>query len=122
MYEKKIIPKYESGVDFTKDVLYGKWKPCLMYLLYQGSRRPSELQRLLPEASRRILNIQLNELEEYGLVSREIFQQMPPKVVYSITELGRTLLPVLKAMDEWGVAYKATLEGIKFNNRQSVDV
>jgi DNA-binding HxlR family transcriptional regulator len=119
MYEKKIILKFDTGVDFTKDVLYGKWKPCLMYLLYNAPRRPSELQRLIPEASRRILNIQLNELEEYGLVAREIFQKMPPKVVYSITELGTTLLPILKAMDEWGAKYKEPLEEIKKKNRQA---
>jgi DNA-binding HxlR family transcriptional regulator len=119
MYEKKIILKFDTGIDFTKDVLYGKWKPCLMYLLYNEPRRPSELQRLIPEASRRILNIQLNELEEYGLVTREIFQQMPPKVVYSITELGQTLLPVLIAMNEWGEKYKEPLEEIRRNNKKA---
>jgi DNA-binding HxlR family transcriptional regulator len=84
------------------EVLYGKWKLRMLWFISQGHKRPSELQRKIPDVSRRVLNIQLKELEEHELVSRKIFAVMPPKVEYDLTEFGRSLIPVIGAIGMWG--------------------
>jgi len=110
MYQKKITPDFDCGIVLTKEVLNGKWKSSLLFQLSRGVQRPSTLQRLIPEATRRVLNVQLNELERHGLISKTIYPQLPPKVEYSLTDFGRTLLPVIEAMSNWGTEHRARLE------------
>ena len=112
MYQKKIAKSYDCGILLTKEVLGGKWKPALLYNIALGVRRPSALQRRLPEASRRVLTVQLNELEQHGLVGKTIYAQLPPKVEYYLTEFGRSLLPILDAMTQWGEQHRAQLEQV----------
>jgi DNA-binding HxlR family transcriptional regulator len=100
-YEKKIPLSLNCGLDLLAEVLYGKWKIRLLYFIYQGHIRPSDLQRKIPEASRRILNMQLNALEIHELVTKKIYPQLPPKVEYSLTDLGKSLIPVIQALGEW---------------------
>jgi DNA-binding HxlR family transcriptional regulator len=83
-------------------VIGGRWRAVILYHLFDGPRRLSELKRLLPEISQKVLISQLREMEEHGLVSREIFRQVPPRVDYSATPLGLSLEPVLLALCEWG--------------------
>ncbi|NQX52770.1 winged helix-turn-helix transcriptional regulator [Pedobacter panaciterrae] len=99
MYERKIIPNLNCGFDLIGEVLFGKWKIRLLWFINEGHKRPSELQRKIPDASRRVLNIQLKEHE---LVTRKIFPVVSPKVEYSLTEFGRTLIPVIAALGQWG--------------------
>lgn len=101
MYERKIIPNLNCGLDLIGEVLYGKWKIRLMWFINEGHKRPSELQRKIPDAARRVLNIQLKELEEHNLVTRKVFPVVPPKVEYRLTEFGKTLIPVIAAMGQW---------------------
>jgi len=110
MYQKKIAQSFECSILLTKEVLNGKWKPALLYQLSQGVQRPSVLQRHIPEATRRVLNVQLNELERHGLISKTVYPQLPPKVEYSLTDFGRSLLPVIEAMSNWGTENRARLE------------
>jgi len=98
MYEKKTFPNLNCGLDLVAEVLYGKWKIRLLWFISEGFLRPSELQRKIPDASRRVINIQLKELEEHELVTRTIYPVMPPKVEYTLTDFGRTLIPVLAAI------------------------
>ena len=102
MYERKIPVNLNCGLDLIAEVLYGKWKIRLLWFINEGYKRPSELQRKIPDASRRVLNIQLNELEAHGLVSKIIYPQVPPKVEYSLTDLGTTIIPILSALGQWG--------------------
>ena len=102
MYEKKIPVNLNCGLDLIAEVLYGKWKIRLLYFIHQGSQRPSELQRKIPDASRRVLSAQLNELEADELVSKITYPQAPPKVEYSLTEFGQSLIPVITALGQWG--------------------
>lgn len=102
MYERKILPNLNCGLDLIGEVLYGKWKIRLLWFINEGDKRPSELQRKIPDASRRVLNIQLKELEDHGLVARKIYPVVPPKVEYSLTELGTTLIPVISVLGNWG--------------------
>ncbi|SHN42468.1 helix-turn-helix domain-containing protein [Chitinophaga sp. CF418] len=102
MYERKISPNLNCGLDLVAEVLYGKWKIRLLWFINEGYKRPSELQRKIPDASRRVLNIQLNELEGHELISKVIYPQAPPKVEYSLTGFGRSLIPVIAALGNWG--------------------
>ena len=102
MYERKIPLNLNCGLDLIGEVLYGKWKIRLLWFINEGFHRPSELQRKIPDASRRVLNIQLKELEQHELVSKIIYAQMPPKVEYSLTDFGKTIIPILAAIGNWG--------------------
>lgn len=102
MYERKIKPNLNCGLDLIGEVLYGKWKIRLLWFINEGYKRPSELQRKIPDASRRVLNMQLKELEEHELISKTIYPVVPPKVEYSLTEFGQSLIPVIAALGKWG--------------------
>lgn len=112
MYERKTIPNLNCGLDLVGEVLYGKWKIRLLWFINNGSVRPSELQRKIPDASRRVLNIQLKELEDHELVQRTIYPVMPPKVEYTLTDFGKTLIPVIEAIGLWGDEYETRLKRV----------
>ncbi len=84
------------------DIIGGKWKVLILYHLQHSSKRFNELRRDLPEITQRMLTLQLKELVRDGVIHRFDYQEVPPKVEYSLTEQGRTLLPVLHAMHIWG--------------------
>jgi DNA-binding HxlR family transcriptional regulator len=100
--DRKIPLNLNCGLDLIGEVLYGKWKIRLLWFINEGHKRPSELQRKIPEASRRVLNIQLNELEVHELISKIIYPVVPPKVEYSLTDFGKTLIPIISALGNWG--------------------
>jgi DNA-binding HxlR family transcriptional regulator len=102
MRERKIPLNLNCGLDLIGEVLYGKWKIRLLWFIYQGHKRPSELQRKIPEASRRVLNVQLNELEDHGMIKKKIFPVVPPRVEYSLTPFGETIIPIIAALGKWG--------------------
>ena len=91
-------------------VISGRWKAVLLHLLFDGPRRLSELSRARPEISQKVLIQQLRELEEHGLVHREVFREVPPRVEYSATPLGRSLEPVLLALCTWGRRHATALD------------
>lgn len=109
MYERKTIPNLNCGLDLIGEVLYGKWKIRLLWFINEGFQRPSELQRKIPDASRRVLNIQLKELEDHELVSKVIYPVVPPKVEYSLTDFGTTLIPIIAAIGGWGEEHEERL-------------
>lgn len=94
-------------VNTTLEIIGGKWKVLILYHLLPETRRFNELQRLLPDITQRMLTLQLRELEGAGIVHREVYPQVPPKVEYSLTAFGRTLTPVIQAMHEWGRTYES---------------
>ncbi len=102
MYERKIPVDLDCPLRLTMSLLGSKWKSCILDELRHRSLRPSELHKLLPEAAPRVLDLQLKELVEDGLVSKTIFPELPPRSEYSITELGKTLIPIIDAMIDWG--------------------
>jgi DNA-binding HxlR family transcriptional regulator len=112
MYERKIPLTIDCGLHLTKEVLNGKWKPALLNAISMGVKRPSEMLRLLPVATRRVLNVQLKELEEHGMVEKNIYPQLPPKVEYSLTEVGWSIMPIIDAMNQWGDANREFLETV----------
>ena len=93
MYERKIPVDLDCPLRLTMSLLGSKWKSCILDELRYKKLRPSELHKIFPEATPRVLDLQLKELVEDGLVS---------KTIYSITPLGMTLIPIIDAMIEWG--------------------
>jgi DNA-binding HxlR family transcriptional regulator len=87
----------------TINYIGGKWKPIILIRLINGPVRFGKLTMLIPNISRKILTQQLNELQDDGLILRHQFQEKPPRVEYELSERGKTLIPVLKAMFDWGV-------------------
>ena len=90
-------------------VIFGRWKAVILCHLFDRPQRLSELRRLIPDVSQKVLVQQLREMEEHGLVHREVFRQVPPRVDYSATELGLSLEPVLRSLCEWGRDHAAEL-------------
>ncbi|SDE65212.1 DNA-binding transcriptional regulator, HxlR family [Fontibacillus panacisegetis] len=96
-------------VEFTLGVIGGKWKGILLYHLINGVKRFNELRRTCPNITQRMLTLQLRELEQDGLIHREVYQQVPPKVEYSLTPLGQTLIPIILQMKVWGETHRDTI-------------
>ena len=112
MYEKKIPKNYDCGMAVLMEIIGGKWKSYLLFLINSGIQRPTELQKAIPEASRRVLDLQLRELEFHGIIQRTIYKEVPPKVEYSLTEFGNSLLPIIMEMDKWGNGYLSIFKKI----------
>lgn len=104
------VTTYQCAVAATVDVTGGKWKPLIVHYLLDGTKRFGELQRLIGNVTQRSLTLQLRELELDGIVTRQVFAEVPPRVEYSLTTFGKTLAPVLQAMKTWGDAYIKRLE------------
>ncbi|MCS3801988.1 winged helix-turn-helix transcriptional regulator [Niastella sp. OAS944] len=105
MYEKKIPKSFDCGMSILMEIIGGKWKTYLIHLINNGKIRPNELQKAIPSANRRVLDLQLRELEFHGIVERTIYPELPPRVEYRLTKFGKTMLPLLEAMDKWGESY-----------------
>lgn len=101
---------YRCPVEATLAVIGGKWKAVILFYLFEnGTMRFSELRREINGISERVLARQLRELESDGLVHREVFKEVPPKVEYSLTRYGKTIKPVSSAMCKWGEKHIARL-------------
>ncbi|HXQ38029.1 MAG TPA: helix-turn-helix domain-containing protein [Anaerolineales bacterium] len=112
MYKKKIPIELNCGLDLVREVLYGKWKLHLLYFISEGVNRPGQLQKKIPAATRRVLNVQLNQMEKHGLISRKIYAELPPKVEYKLTPLGLTVLPIITALGQWGDTHQKYLRRV----------
>lgn len=103
------VEAFACPVTFTVDVIGGKWKALILFHLMSGTRRFNELRRLMPEVTQRMLTLQLRELETDKVITREVYREVPPKVEYSLAPLGLTLVPLIRAMREWGAEHEATI-------------
>lgn len=101
--------EFNCEKELTLSIIGGKWKMLVLWHLgKEGTKRFGELKNLMPGITQRMLVNQLRELEDHLIVHREVYPVVPPKVEYSLTEQGRTLMPILDAMYEWGKTYIAT--------------
>ncbi|MBU8678376.1 hypothetical protein EH2_03876 [Bacillus subtilis] len=100
-------------VETTLDIIGGKWKGILLYHLIDGKKRFNEFRKLYPKITQRMLTLQLRELERDGVIHREVYKQVPPKVEYSLTEFGRTLEPVILHMKDCGEKYKDRIDKLE---------
>lgn len=106
MLEKNLPP---CPVETTLMLISDKWKVLILRDLLPGTKRFSELKRSIGNITQKVLTAQLRAMEASGLVHRKVYPEVPPKVEYSLTELGHSLKPILDAMASWGETYKKTL-------------
>ena len=102
--------RLECPVEVTTEIIGGKWKGKIIYILLSGKKRFGELRRLVGTASQRMVTLKLRELERDGVVSREAYIATPPKVEYSLTKRGQDLRPAIEAMWLWGKGVQDSLE------------
>ncbi|HSZ24765.1 MAG TPA: helix-turn-helix domain-containing protein [Cytophagaceae bacterium] len=102
---------FHCAMDITMDYIGGKWKVVVLWYLRDQHRRFSELKRMIPDITEKMLSLQLKQLEKDGIVGRKVYAEVPPKVEYYLTREGKSLLPVLKAIADWGVN-KGKTEGV----------
>lgn len=110
MYERKLPPQLECGLHLFMEVMNGKWKINLIWCIYGGIKRPGELQRRMPNASRRLLDTQLKQLTDQGILAKIVYDQKPLKTEYELTEFGKTLIPVIEVTAQWGEDHRQILE------------
>ena len=101
------IDEFNCPVKATMEIIGGKWKSIILYYLKDGTQRFGELQRLIPNITKKMLTQQLRELERDKIIERKVFHQVPPKVEYSLSKYGKSLKPVLELMANWGTAHRA---------------
>ena len=94
--------EYHCALDVTMDYIAGKWKTVVLWYLRKDKKRYSELRRLIPDITEKMLSIQLKQLEKDGVVFRKVYAEIPPRVEYSMTAFGKTLIPVVEAIAKWG--------------------
>ena len=99
--------EYSCPVEAALAVVGGKWKPIILWTLADGTKRFSGIQHTVPKITQAMLTKQLRELEHDGIVHRKVYAEVPPRVEYSLTEFGRTAIPVLKSLCDWGDQYLA---------------
>jgi DNA-binding HxlR family transcriptional regulator len=105
------MKKSYCPIDTFVNVVKGKRKATIILHLFQGDKRYNELVKLLPDISERMLTKQLRELESDGLINRTVFPEIPPRVEYSLTKLGKEIHPVLKGMYKGGILFEKSIEG-----------
>lgn len=104
MTEKKTLPT--CPVETTLMLISDRWKVLIIRDLLNGTKRFGELKKSIGNVSQKVLTANLRSMEESGLLTRKVYAEVPPKVEYTLTEVGLSLKPVLDAMIEWGISYK----------------
>ena len=94
------------------DVIGNKWKGIILFHLLSGTKRFNEIRRLIPDVTQRVLTLQLRELEQDKVINRKIYPQIPPKVEYSLTKVGKSLEPILMALRDWGESMEKNRNGV----------
>lgn len=102
---------YRCSVELTLDVIGGKWKGVILFHLMNAKEiRFNQFLRLMPGITQRMLTRQLRELEAAGVIHREVYKEVPPKVEYSLTKFGKSLSPIITLMREWGDEYRTQIQ------------
>lgn len=111
MNEQKITKELPAcPVETTLTLIGDKWKVLILRDLMPGTKRFGELRKSIGSVSQKVLTAQLRDMEKSGLVNRKIYAEVPPRVEYSLTELGKSLKPILDTMESWGKEYKASVK------------
>ena len=120
MLTKEELP--ECPVATTVQLIGNKWKLLILRnLIYNGAQRFTDFPKTIPGISKKVLTDNLRALESDGLIEREVFAEVPPRVVYSLSELGKTLKPILDAMFDWGTVYINSLSSFGYKKSAQTD-
>jgi len=114
--------EYKCSVSVTLDVFNDRWKLAIIWHLLDADKRFKELHEIISEITQKTLTVKLKELEEKNIIHREVFPEVPPKVVYSLTTIGKELEPVLEAMYKWGISYTSTHGKITDENKCKTNI
>ena len=122
--ENSKINSYHCTVEAAMDIIGGKYKAIILWhLIKDGTLRFSQLQRLIPQATPKMLSSQLKELEANNLIVRVLYPVVPPKTEYSLSEFGKTLIPIITALRDWGSLYFEHMnEQNPCENEKSTDI
>lgn len=112
MYQRKIPIDYSCGLIVAMEVIGSKWKFCLVDEISKGTKRPRDLVNAISGITKRVLQKQLSELELHGILGKTIYAEVPLKVEYHLTESGKSLLPLISAVDKWGLDFAPQLKMI----------
>ncbi|TPG40848.1 winged helix-turn-helix transcriptional regulator [Flavobacterium pectinovorum] len=115
MYQRKIPIDYNCGLNVAMEVVGSKWKFCLLDEISKGIKRPKDLVNAITDISKRVLQSQLKELEFHGLLGKTVYNEIPLRVEYFLTETGESLLPLISAIDKWGLEFAPQLKIILEN-------
>jgi len=105
MYERKIEENFDCGIYLASKVFGGKWKCCILDAINRGFARPVDICNYIPEASKRVIEMQLAELLFYGVIEKNSEDTYPKKSEYNLSTVGKSVLPILSHMDEWGLSH-----------------
>ncbi|OUL63356.1 helix-turn-helix domain-containing protein [Flavobacterium sp. AJR] len=122
MYQRKIPIDYNCGLTVAMEVVGSKWKFCLLDEISKGIKRPKDLVKEIRGISKRVLQNQLKELEFHGLLSKTVYTEVPLRVEYYLTETGESLLPLIVALDKWGLGFAPQLQMILEKESLEVEV
>lgn len=122
MYQRKIPIDYNCGLTVAMEVVGSKWKFCLLDEISKGVKRPKDLVKEISGISKRVLQNQLKELEFHGLLSKTVYTEVPLRVEYYLTETGESLLPLIVALDKWGLGFGPQLQMILEKESLEVEV
>ncbi len=101
---------YGNPVELSLDIIGGRWKILIIWHLKDTGKRYGELKKLVPKITHKMLTQQLRELEKDEIIIRKVYQEVPPKVEYSLTLLGKSVIPIIEMLMEWGIQYKSVFE------------
>ena len=110
MYSKKIDEDLDCGIRVASKVFGGKWKCCILDAINRGIARPADIARYISEASQRVIEMQLAELLFFGAIEKCSIDVYPKKTEYQLSELGKSILPILAKMDEWGLTHSQVIK------------
>lgn len=116
--KKKDLPK--ESLEITLSMLNTKWKPLIIKSLLTGTKRFGEIKSSVGKITQKVLTTNLRDMEEKGLLERKVFQEMPPRVEYTLTDIGYSLAVVLDSMAEWGSAYKEFTKLLEKQSKKDV--
>lgn len=105
VYERKIPVDLTCGINIAMEVIGSKWKLCIIDLIKRGVTRPKDMHETIEGINKRVLQQQLKELEINGMVSKTVYPEVPLRVEYFLTDIGLTILPLLKTIEDWGNLY-----------------
>lgn len=114
--------EYRCSVAVTLDIFNDRWKLAIIWHLLDSDKRFKDLHEIINEITQKTLTVKLKELEEKNIINREVFAEVPPKVVYSLTDAGKNLKPVLEEMHKWGINYVQEFGKITSENLCEVNI
>lgn len=112
MYARKIQEDLDCGIIVAMKVFGAKWKPCIIDAISRGAKRPSELHREITATSARVIDMQLSELVTYGVLAKKVSAGFPLYVEYSLTPMGKSILPILAQLNAWGLKNKEVVQQV----------